>query len=599
MVITLLITIATENLKVASSKIVLSPEKKRNDPKPEFDTPQFPGVGEIAALRAWYSGLSARVAAQRYLPKQLEGGTSARTVISSVRRQLITCARAAHQADIVKLLEHAENERVAKSKDVLRAIEVLRNAPRPVPMLADSPETWLTPRAASALLKAGINTLAELALRAARRRRWWVAIPGFGETNAKSVDAFFAAYPALSRPAVELVNTRSRSEIVPWETLAVPEALDGSQGLYRAPTRQCLLGATNDLAAVEAWLQLHESAATRRAYRKEAERLILWAIVERNKAFSSLNTEDAIAYRAFLRAPTPAAKWIGPACSRQSPDWRPFSGSLSARSAAYSLTVLATLYRWLISQQYVVANPFAGIKVSGATREQVIDTSRGFSFSEWHALRTEATVIEQTCGWSSEAAHRVRFMLDFGLMTGLRASELVGVRLGDIRTDADGDRWLRVVGKGKKTGKVAVPRLAYEALRGYLLERGLPEYEPRWKPETPIIGPIGEDQLKPITAGRLWAIMRRCFHDIAARVQDVMPALAQKLTHASPHWMRHTHATHVLEKGGDLTTVRDNLRHASISTTSVYLHADDKKRARILDSAFAQADSSHDATLRR
>ncbi len=311
MVITLLIPIATQNLKVPASKIVLSPEKKQTDPKAEFDAPQFPGAGEIAALRAWYSGLSARVAAQRYLPDQLVGGTSARTVISTVRRQLITCARAAHQPDIAERLGHAEKERVEKSKEVLRDIEVLRNAPRPVPMLADSPETWLNPRAASALLKADITTLAELALRAARRRRWWVAIPGFGETNAKSVEAFFAAYPALSRPAAELVNTRSRSEIVPWETLAVPESLDGSQGRYRAPTRQCLLGATNDLAAVEAWLQLHESKATRRAYRKEAERLILWSIVERNKAFSSLNTEDAIAYRAFLRSPTPAATSAG------------------------------------------------------------------------------------------------------------------------------------------------------------------------------------------------------------------------------------------------------------------------------------------------
>jgi site-specific recombinase XerD len=502
-----------------------------------------------------------------------------------VRRQFVKCARDAHQKDIAGLLEHAESKRIALSKEVLRAIEVLRNARRPEPMLADSPSTWFNPRAARALRSAGITSLAELTLQAARRRRWWAAIPGLGETNAKGVEDFFAAHPALTRSASELVNIPSRSELVPWEALAVPESLDGSRGLYRAPTRQCLLGATNDLAAVEAWLQLHESEATRRAYRKEAERLILWAIVERNKAFSSLNTEDAIAYRAFLRNPTPAAKWIGPACSRQSPDWRPFSGKLSARSAAYSITVLSTLYRWLISQQYVVANPFAGVKVSGA-REQPIDTSRGFTVSEWQALRSEASYIEQTCGWESDAAHRVRFMLDFGLMTGLRASELVGARLKDIRTDEDGNRWLRVVGKGKKAGKVAVPIRAYGELCRYLLERGLPVSEKAWNPNTAIIGAIGDEQNKPITAGRLWAVMRRCFHDIAARVQADMPALAQKLLHASPHWMRHTHATHVLEKGGDLTAVRDNLRHASISTTSLYLHTDDKKRARVVESTF-------------
>jgi hypothetical protein len=51
--------------------------------------------------------------------------------------------------------------------------------------------------------------------------------------------------------------------------------------------------------------------------------------------------------------------------------------------------------------------------------------------------------------------------------------------------------------------------------------------------------------------------------------------------------MRHTHATHALERGVDLTTVRDNLRHASLSTTSIYLHTGKEKRARQLRTAFA------------
>lgn len=64
------------------------------------------------------------------------------------------------------------------------------------------------------------------------------------------------------------------------------------------------------------------------------------------------------------------------------------------------------------------------------------------------------------------------------------------------------------------------------------------------------------------------------------------PALAAKLRRASPHWMRHTHATHALARGAELTTVRDNLRHASISTTSIYLHGDDVKRAKQMNAAF-------------
>jgi site-specific recombinase XerD len=64
--------------------------------------------------------------------------------------------------------------------------------------------------------------------------------------------------------------------------------------------------------------------------------------------------------------------------------------------------------------------------------------------------------------------------------------------------------------------------------------------------------------------------------------------LAEKLRRASPHWMRHTHATHALGRGAELTTVRDNLRHASVSTTSIYLHSDEARRARQMGEVFAR-----------
>jgi len=79
---------------------------------------------------------------------------------------------------------------------------------------------------------------------------------------------------------------------------------------------------------------------------------------------------------------------------------------------------------------------------------------------------------------------------------------------------------------------------------------------------------------------RLWKVLQRFFANTAAIVEADHAALAEKLRQASPHWMRHTHATHALARGAELTTVRDNLRHASISTTSIYLHGDDVKRAR-------------------
>jgi hypothetical protein len=198
---------------------------------------------------------------------------------------------------------------------------------------------------------------------------------GLGPAGARHIETFFAKHPALTERARALVTVNQAQELIPWERLVIPEDVDGSRGTFRAPRASCALDASNDYEAVNAWLSLHESAATQRAYRKEAERLILWAIVERRRALSSLTTEDAIAYRAFLRHPGPRARWVGAPQPRSSPAWRPFAGDLSARSAAYALSVLNARYRWLIEQRYVLANPFAGVKVragrAGADHEHV------------------------------------------------------------------------------------------------------------------------------------------------------------------------------------------------------------------------------------
>ena len=92
-----------------------------------------------------------------------------------------------------------------------------------------------------------------------------------------------------------------------------------------------------------------------------------------------------------------------------------------------------------------------------------------------------------------------------------------------------------------------------------------------------------------MTGSRLWAVVTRFFAQAAAELEDGNAALAEKLRRASPHWTRHTHATHALAAGASLTTVRDNLRHASVSTTSAYLHTDEIARAREMSKAFATA----------
>jgi site-specific recombinase XerD len=507
----------------------------------------FPDDAELAALRAWYAGLDARAAVARYLGHRRAPGASARGMLGRIRRGLIACAASRHRDDLAEVF----GERGRTSPDtVARAIESLRSLPVPVPHIADEIDEWLPPRVVAALRAHGIGTLADLTVRIPRRRRWWTAISGLGVAGAHRVEAFFAAHPALTERARALIVAAPVGDIVPWEQLRVPHEVDGSHGQFRAPGAACLLNASNDYEAIQSWLSLHESAVTQRAYRKEAERLILWAIVERGRALSSLTTDDAIAYRTFLRRPSPRERWVGPSRPRHSVEWRPFIGALSPRSAAYALNVLSALFRWLAEQRYVLANPFAGVKVKSHAPRAGLDVSRGFSEG---------------------------------------ASELVGATLADIQRDEHGDHWLHVLGKGNKRGKVALPPLARSALDKYLVQRGLPVTAARWNPATPLVASLEEDGAG-IESTRLWRVLRRFFVLVADAIQGERPGTAEKLRRASPHWMRHTHASHALARGAELIMVRDNLRHASISTTSTYLHSDEVQRARQFDQAFAARD---------
>jgi integrase len=128
---------------------------------------------------------------------------------------------------------------------------------------------------------------------------------------------------------------------------------------------------------------------------------------------------------------------------------------------------------------------------------------------------------------------------------------------------------------------VALPPLVRSALDHSLMQRGLPITPTHWKPSTPLIAELGNtDSRTGITATRVWSLMKRFFTKVATAIEKDAPATAEKQRRASPHCMRHTHATHALVRGAELTTTRENLRHASVATTSIYLHTDEVKRAR-------------------
>ena len=127
------------------------------------------------------------------------------------------------------------------------------------------------------------------------------------------------------------------------------------------------------------------SDATRRAYPREAERLLPWAIVVKGKPLSSLNTTDCAEYDQFLRDPQPAARWIGRGrVERFGLGWRPFVGPLSERCRDTARRTLNAMGAWLVGQQYLRVNPFAGLPAALAV---ALDTTgRTLMRAQWQCV---------------------------------------------------------------------------------------------------------------------------------------------------------------------------------------------------------------------
>jgi site-specific recombinase XerD len=168
---------------------------------------------------------------------------------------------------------------------------------------------------------------------------------------------------------------------------------------------------------------------------------------------------------------------------------------------------------------------------------------------------------------------------------GLRISEVADGRMGDFfrRVGADGQEqwWLNTLGKGDKARTVSVSGELLQELRRYRLAHGLPAV-PAHSDDTPLLLPLRgparglsrsavHDAIKAMFAGAAVSLRSR-----GAEFAD----RADELERASAQWLRHTAGSHQADGGVDLRTVRDNLGHASLVTTSLYLHVDDDRRHR-------------------
>ena len=216
---------------------------------------------------------------------------------------------------------------------------------------------------------------------------------------------------------------------------------------------------------------------TQRAYLKEAERFMLWAIVQHKKPLSSMTLEDCEAYRLFLADPTPSDMWCAPrGRDKWSTLWRPFEGPLSPSAQGHALRVLKSLYKFLVDQRYLVGNPWNGVTIPQASRVAV-SRGRSFTQAQWAFIEKQAAQLSDR-----SADRRLRFALHLYYATGMRLIEGVNARVDDLRfvsyPDHESDEvisgWeLKVLGKGNKERIVQVPQDVIDELARYLASRGL------------------------------------------------------------------------------------------------------------------------------
>ncbi|WP_246174197.1 tyrosine-type recombinase/integrase [Paraburkholderia hayleyella] len=388
-------------------------------------------------------------------------------------------------------------------------------------------------------------------------------------------------------PVTPNASIAALTPIAPVELLILPERLDGRDGANRADDAHSQLSAQNDLDAVRAWLANYaETKTTFDNYRKEAERLLLWAVAHMEKPLSSLTHEDLLRYRAFLADPQPAARWVsstGGKYPRGDARWRPFNGPLAVASQRQALIILNAMFAWLVHAGYLRGNPMALLRQR--TQRSAPRITRYLSTSLWDEVKCFIAQLPEASERERAYAARSRWLATLFYLQGMRISEVANGQMGHFmrRLGADGQHqwWLETLGKGSKVRIVPASAELIAEMSRYRLAHGLSALPTRAE-ETPLILPLS-GAMRCLSRSAVHDAIKRIFADAAGSLRSRGLAFADRadeLEQASAHWLRHTAGSHMADGGVDLRTVRDNLGHVSLNTTSLYLHAEDDERHR-------------------
>jgi integrase/recombinase XerD len=228
------------------------------------------------------------------------------------------------------------------------------------------------------------------------------------------------------------------------------------------------------------------------------------------------------------------------------------SGGLSARSAGRNLVALRTFYKFLLREGYLQINPLANI-----------ESPRGGRRLPGVLSAEEVEQLLAQPDPSTTLGQRDNAMLEVLYGAGLRVSELTSLSLNDINFTAG---WIRVQGKGAKERIVPLGEIALKSLREYLssARRGLDKGK-----RSPWLFVTRSG--RRMSRQGIWKIIKR--YGLTAGIRKGI----------TPHTLRHSFATHLLERGADLHSVQLMLGHADISTTQIYTHISRERLKKLYD----------------
>lgn len=527
-------------------------------------------------------------------------------------------AQATAQTDVDASQGRAEGKNARRLRIALRALERLRDhvgARAAETRSDDRLAAWLPTNVCRRLALANLHTIDDLATAAAQSRRWYAPIAGLGAGKASDIETWLLKV----RPSLGSALT-SRPETAP-QPPCPPATADSARSLSsafalrplelfdcpprRTPSpadifelnafpgqRRQRIRARNDREAIEAWLNTLPSPHSRRAYRKEAERFVLWAYLQRKIELAEATVEDCTAYLNFAKAPP--AQWramdarqrVAP---RGSPEWRPFGErALSAAALRHLATILGSLYEWLAQADYLTGNPWRLEQTPRDPHARQRVAQRALSASLRDVVLNWALALQPADAASEREqarCERQRLVLQLLLGTGLRRDELSRAKFADIEyfeDDSARGYMLRVVGKGQRERRVplvepvlrAIEREASLRLRRLgLSAEGRQAWSTSALSALPLVSNLRDPAATHTDDSTIYEVTKGALTLIAHTLErDGQPERAALLRRASPHWARHTFGTLGYRNGADIRTIQELLGHASINTTTLYAH---------------------------